>query len=269
MYRQRRDHQVNATPTSAYVLCGTPRTGSTLVCTLLESTGVAGRPQSYFRTPDRDTYATTWGIPRTPDGRFTFADYLHGAITAGRSANGVFATRIMWGTLAEIIRNLRDLYADHASADRDLLTRAFGPTRFIYLRRRDVVAQAVSRVRAEQTNVWHIIGDVPIGDGPAVPPAHAPRYDFAQIHTYTREIEAHNRAWTAWFRTNGIQPHHVWYEDVAAAPVETTLRILAFLQLAVPPHVRMSASNQRLADATSTEWIARYHADLHTQGAAR
>jgi LPS sulfotransferase NodH len=259
---------MNDTPTHAYVLCGTPRTGSTLVCTLLESTGVAGHPQSYFRTPDLDTYATTWGIPRAPDGSFTFADYLRGAIYAGRSANGVFATRIMWGTLAEVINNVRHLYADYASADRDLLTHAFGPTRFIYLRRHDVVAQAVSRVRAEQTNVWHIIGDVPIGDGPVVPPAHAPRYDFAQIRSYTQEIEAQNQAWTAWFRTNGVQPHRVWYEDVATAPVQTTHAILAFLQLAVPPHVRITANNQRLADATSTDWSARYQADLRTQGAA-
>ncbi len=257
------------TPTNAYVLCGTPRTGSTLVCTLLESTGVAGRPQSYFRQPDLDTYATAWGIPRAPDGRFTFADYLRGAVNAGQSANGVFAVRIMWGTMAEVVRNLRELYTDHASADRDLLMRAFGPTRFIYLRRRDVVAQAVSRARAEQTNVWHIIGDRPIGDGPAAQPAPAPRYNFAQIHTYTQEIAAHNTAWTAWFHTNGVQPYRVWYEDVASAPVETTLRILDFLQLTVPPHVQMRAHNQRLADATSTAWMARYHADLPTLGAAR
>lgn len=144
---------MNDASSTAYLLCGTPRTGSTLLCTLLESTGVAGRPQSYFRKADVDMWATTWGIPRTPNESFTFADYLRGAITAGRSANGVFAARIMWGTMEEVTSNLRDLYADHASAERDLLTRAFGPTRFICLRRRDVVAQAVSRARAEQTNV--------------------------------------------------------------------------------------------------------------------
>ncbi len=250
---------MNDPPTSAYVLCGTPRTGSTLLCTLLESTGVAGRPQSYFRNADVDTWATTWGIPRTSNGSFTFADYLRGAITAGRSDNGVFAARIMWGTMEEVIRNLRDLYADHASSERDLLTRAFGPTRFIYLRRRDVVAQAVSRARAEQTNVWHIIDDVP-----SVQPAQAPRYDFEQIHTYTREIEAHNTAWTDWFRTNGVQPHSVWYEDLTTAPVQTTHAILDFLQLDVLPHVRITASNKRLADGISNEWIARYHAELKT-----
>ena len=160
--------------------------------------------------------------------------------------------------------NLRELYADHASSERDLLTRAFGYTRFIYVRRSDVVAQAVSRARAEQTNVWHIIGDVP-----SVQPAQAPRYDFEQIRTYTQEIEAHNTAWTDWFGTNGVQPHSVWYEDLATAPVKVTHAILDFLQLDVLPHVRITASNKRLADGISNEWIARYHADLKTHGSSR
>jgi LPS sulfotransferase NodH len=159
---------------------------------------------------------------------------------------------------------LRDLYADPASADRDLLTRAFGPTRFIYLRRRDVVAQAVSRARAEQTNVWHSTDA-----GPADQSAHAPRYDFAQIRTYTREIDAHTQAWTDWFGTNGVQPHHVWYEDVATAPVQMTHAILDVLQLDLPPHSQIKASTRRLADGITNDWIARYHADLHTHGASR
>lgn len=247
---------MNDTPTNAYVLCGTPRTGSTLLCTLLESTGVAGQPQSYFRKADLDMWATTWGIPRAPNGGFTFADYLRGAITAGRSDNGVFAARIMWGTMEEVVSNLRTLYADHASSDHDLLTRAFGHTRFIYVQRRDVVAQAVSRARAEQTNVWHSTDDLP-----SVQPAQAPHYDFEQIRTYALEIEAHNRAWTDWFRTNGVQPHSLWYEDLATAPVQATHAILDFLQLDVLPQVRITASNQRLADGISNEWIARYHAE--------
>lgn len=248
---------MTATPTNAYVLCGTPRTGSTLLCSLLESTGVAGRPQSYFRHADLDTWATTWDLPRTPDGSWSFTDYLYAARTAGQSANGVFAVRVMWGTMAEVVGRLRDLYADHAGADRDLLTRAFGNTRFIYLRRRDVVAQAVSRARAEQTNVWHLSGDAP-----PVPPAPVPRYDFVQIHTYTQEIEADTTAWTEWFRTNDVQPHSVWYEDVATAPVTVIQAILAFLRLEMRPDARITASNQRLADGISTEWIARYHAEL-------
>ncbi len=44
-------------PPRSYVLCGTPRTGSTLLCSLLCSTGVLGRPESYFREPDEVAWA--------------------------------------------------------------------------------------------------------------------------------------------------------------------------------------------------------------------
>jgi LPS sulfotransferase NodH len=45
-----------------YLLCGTPRTGSTLLCNLLASTGVAGRPESYFREPDEPMWAKRFGV---------------------------------------------------------------------------------------------------------------------------------------------------------------------------------------------------------------
>ena len=35
-------------PDRSYIVCATPRSGSTLVCHALEETGVAGRPEEYF-----------------------------------------------------------------------------------------------------------------------------------------------------------------------------------------------------------------------------
>ena len=35
-------------PMSAYLVCATPRSGSTLLCRALTATGVAGRPEEYF-----------------------------------------------------------------------------------------------------------------------------------------------------------------------------------------------------------------------------
>src|SRR4028118_2171875 len=55
-------------PPRSYVLCGTPRTGSTLLCSLLYSTGVLGRPESYFREPEEAAWAARLG-PATEGGR--------------------------------------------------------------------------------------------------------------------------------------------------------------------------------------------------------
>ncbi len=83
----------------SYLICATPRTGSSLLCGLLESTGVAGNSESYFRQPDEHAWAAQWGIASQSGGALSYADYVRAVLAAGRTENGVFSARIMWGTL--------------------------------------------------------------------------------------------------------------------------------------------------------------------------
>lgn len=241
----------------SYLVCATPRTGSTLLCGLLTSTGVAGRPESCFRRQDRQSYAIQWGIARSAAGEFSYADYLRAALAAGRTGNGIFAARIMWETLEEIIGELRMLNADLPDEAGGLLEHAFGYVRFVYLRREDAVAQAVSLVRAEQTNVWHD----PVQSTRAEPDQEA-QYDLDLIHRRVQEIDQHNAAWQRWFSALGIGPYQVTYEELAADPVGITHRILDFLGLEMPVGREMAVQYRRLADEVSREWIARYRAEL-------
>lgn len=90
----------------SYVLCGTPRTGSTLLCGLLRSTGVLGRPESYFREPDEVAWATRFGLA-TEGGRVRdYRAFANAARNAGTSNNGVFGVRIMWGSLERMMEGL-------------------------------------------------------------------------------------------------------------------------------------------------------------------
>ena len=90
----------------SYLLCGTPRTGSTLLCGLLTSTGVAGRPESYFREPDEPAWAYRLGVPMAGDGSFDYRMFVRAAVSAGSTPNGVFAARVMWGTMHRIVDGL-------------------------------------------------------------------------------------------------------------------------------------------------------------------
>ena len=51
-------------PNRSYLVCATPRSGSTLVCHALEETGVAGRPEEYFEALRHS------GRPRRPEEYF-------------------------------------------------------------------------------------------------------------------------------------------------------------------------------------------------------
>ena len=72
-----------------------------MLCGLLESSGVAGHPASYFRREVLDEYADAWGIARPDDGEIDGA-FLQAALTAGRTANGVTGMRVMRETLPEL-----------------------------------------------------------------------------------------------------------------------------------------------------------------------
>jgi len=195
------------TPSKSYIVCSTPRTGSTLLCSLLKATKCAGFPESYFRAQDLAARANEWNICR-PDGSFDFNDYVQCVLERGRTSNGIFASRVMWGTMAELIAVLRD--SGGAGSDLEILESTFGATKFVYLTRRDAVAQAVSRLRAEQTNVWHIRTTAELGPetGQAI------RYDREALQGLVDESVAHNRAWNHWFETIGVEPLRLAYEDL-------------------------------------------------------
>ncbi|MEO8243197.1 MAG: Stf0 family sulfotransferase [bacterium] len=228
------------------ILCATPRSGSTLLCALLRSSGVAGWPESWFRPQDMGEFAADWRIARA-DGSYVWSDYLTAARAAGSSANGVFAVRVMWDHLAPLARRLG---VDGVTPA--LLERTFGPCRYVLLTRGDLVAQAVSRQKAEVSGMWHL------GIEEALHPRR-PVYDFAAISGYIAEAEADERAWDAWFARHDILPLRLRYEPLSAAPEETARRVLRHLDL--PDDVPMSARNIRMADSVSANWAARYRAE--------
>lgn len=238
------------------LICATPRTGSSLLCGLLDSTRIAGHPESYFRQPDEHEWAARWGIVDSSDGTFSYADYVKAAIAAGSTDNGVFAARIMWGTLDEVIAKLTPVYPDLAGSAVGLLNRAFGRTRFVYLLRGDVVAQAVSLLRAEQTNVWFET------EQDRQEPEREPIFDFDLIRKRVRLIEEHNRAWREWFASAGIRPYPVWYEELDAAPVHVAHGVLDFLGLELPADREVMVQHKRLADKINAQWIDRYRQAL-------
>jgi len=245
--------------TDTYFICATPRTGSSLLLGLLDSTGVAGHPQAYFRSPDEVAWSVRWGIAHTAQHVLDYGDFVRAALAAGRTGNGVFGAKLMWGTHAELTTRLARLHPDLTGDELGLLEREFGTRiRFVQLRRDDVLAQAVSWLRAEQTGVWFIGGKVEIGGGRAAPAGGRPAYDRDAITRIVRTIEEHNAGWEGWFEDYGIEPYRIRYEDLSADPSAVTLRVLDHLGLALPAGRHVTPSHQRQADRLNEEWADRY-----------
>lgn len=215
-----------------------------------------GHPESYFRQPDEQSWAQHWGITRPGDGGFSWADYVQSALQAGRTQNGVFAARIMCGTMTELTGQLGLLYPELAGADVALLNQVFGATRFVYLRRDDVLGQAVSWLRAEQTGVW-----LQSAQSARPRPTQEPDFDLDQIQRLIHLIGAHNAARQEWFESAGIEPYPVHYAELAADPAGLARDVLGFLGLDLPAGWEIRTQHDRLADELNADWIRRYQAE--------
>ena len=226
----------------SYLICGVPRSGTTLLCQLLASTGVAGRPDEYF-----------WhGEPLgRNDARISdYERYVAHVIDAGTTPNGVFGAKVMWGYLDDVLARLRSLPGRERLADRSLLESVFPRLQFIWMRREDVVAQAVSWARAIQTNRWHY--------GDDRDPHGEPVFDFDQIHALAGEAERHTTAWERWFAANGVEPLAITYEALVAEKAAVARRALDFLGLTVPEDAVTGAPTPKQADSLNEDWIRRY-----------
>ena len=63
------------TPEQSYIICTSPRSGGTLLCTLLTDTGLAGAPESLFYLPEVEDWARRLGVPS--EGRDARAGVRH------------------------------------------------------------------------------------------------------------------------------------------------------------------------------------------------
>lgn len=234
----------------SWLLCATPRSGSTLLCGLLESSGVAGHPASYFNRRGLHDYATGWRVPRPPEGRIDSA-YVQAARVAGSTPNGVFGGRLMAESRPELVADLA-AETDHPPASElELLTGQLGRLRFVHLRRLNVVAQAVSWAKSLQTHFWH--------PGERIEPgAEAPHYDEELIEQLVTTIEQFEAAWSTWFTQQRITPFEVTYEQLAVDPLLVARQVLDFLDLKVEEGHELVVGAARQADQVNAQWVERF-----------
>jgi LPS sulfotransferase NodH len=228
-----------AQPTSSYFICSTPRSGTWLLCGLLASTGVAGRPHEWFWRDAEEPFRRAWGVT-------SFEEYVARVRDAGTTPNGLFGAKVMWGYFGELLDRLREL--DGTSDDVALLHRFFPAPHFIWVRREDVAAQAVSWAKAIQTDHWHHFDN------------REPRaavYDREEIDALAREIATHEAAWQSWFTNNNVDPLVLRFEDLVANAVRVTRTVLEHLDIAAAG-VPIEALTLKVSDAQNDEWLARY-----------
>ena len=199
-------------PMLSYLVCATPRSGSTLLCHELDQTGVAGHPEEYFealrhsglpRRPheyfDPDRHANIverLAFREMPDGTAaapsplwhpeTYDEYLTWALAEGTTPNGVFGAKLMWGYLGDFAELLRGIEGMTGRPLPELLARAFPGLRYVQITREDKVRQAGALWKAVQTQAWKREA------GSETSSAVEPVFSFRAINYLVRLLTAHD-----------------------------------------------------------------------------
>ncbi|MEN9568273.1 MAG: hypothetical protein RLZZ69_3469 [Cyanobacteriota bacterium] len=233
--------QKNHKPTLSYAIVTTPRSGSTYLCDLLDSTAIAGHPSEHLRLATQEL---------TRHFNFNYLKLLDNLMEYRTTNNGVFGTKLISHFLFELQRAKFDFEQIFQSINQ-----------FILLIRKDKLAQAISLVLAQKTEVWHLHSDarktsyqsqlenIKIDDN-LLNDVEQKVIFIEQQEDRLQKILAHHQ----------IQPLIVVYEDLLDDAPAQINRILDFLAIPQPEQYLMQVTSgiKRMPSTISQKIIRQY-----------
>jgi trehalose 2-sulfotransferase len=241
-------------PSTSYVVCSTPRSGSGLLCRGLASTGRAGVPAEYFNDNQRIPLAQRWGAGDD------VAVYVAALRARRTSPDGVFATKLHWDQLVTLRAEVLGIAAGEPgfTIPSDFLDAMLGEPTFIRIVRLDVDRQAVSLWTALRGGVW----SVRAGASPAQAAAPVVDYSFDGIAKCRRFIVDGELHWDRFLRFNAIEPVEVVHERLVESYAETIVAVMAAaLGTEVDPASLPAPDSVEQANRRSQELYERFVAD--------
>jgi len=273
-------------PSRGYLLCCLPRTGSTLLAEALAGTGVAGRPLEYFNPFEQEK---PW--MREILGDASMVDGLPKILAAGTTPNGWFGAKVHWlgfrhlgmtfngewndserEVSHELLRTRLPTLLSTAAA-RELLRSRFSDLRwqrtacallrtrlselrFIWLKRQNMLARAISHFRAKRTGIW--FQHHPLSKGHEILDEQVHDSDLAEIHSLYCLGSFEEESWQRFFQEYEICPHCVTYEELVADYEPTVRRVLGFLGMEGEQALIPAPRSLKQSDALSEEFEQRY-----------
>lgn len=217
--------------TFTYLILAQPRTGSTMITSALEASGLAGVPVEYFNLQHLRQ------LPK-PLSLGAVQRYYADVVSRRTSANGVFGMKIHHD-------QFRHLFMPDGALlpAGEKFLRSFD--RLILTSRRDKLAQAISQITAFRKGQWNSSDRQHEG---------RQNYEFSSadvplIIDYLRDAVTGETLWKDICGRLALQPLRVVYEDLCRSPEVELARVVAHLGLAIdnaaPQTIKLSRDSNR------------------------
>jgi LPS sulfotransferase NodH len=261
-----------AAPDIVYLIAGTPRTGTTLLCEALAAAG-AGEPAEWFSRAQLAKAGLSYLAAPGDSDRRRSIEACHGYLLRRLEQtcrNGVSGFKLHWHQLAQLMK------AGTGEVVHELLAGRMLPARIhtVLVTRSPVDVQAVSVLQAYASGVFAVDEhgrqtilryDDAFWGPPGVAAAARARlaagdvYDYADLNRISTTIERANEQWRGYLHALAAPTTHVSYDDLASDLVSCTNTILADLAMpGLDAAYRPALLVQR--DAATTAMLHRYRA---------
>lgn len=226
------------TPGVRYVIASTPRCGSNFLQRALWRSQRAGAPEEYLTSSYIQDFneraGADWATSAPGEDRASYIEFLW---QHRSSPNGVFGLKLHGSHLSAAID-------EHGN-----LLRPLQGSKWLWIRRRNQIAQAVSYLRADQTGIWIVDGEWL----PTRAPLGEPTYDYCDIEARLQQVASEEVAWNSFFAAERLDVHVVWYEDLGEMYSAELSEVFTFLGISPsgsfpPPGI------SRQADETNELW---------------
>jgi LPS sulfotransferase NodH len=255
-------------PPGPYIICSSPRSGSTMLSFALEDTRVAGCPREYFGPRLESGYARSWSLPK----KYSLRAFIDAIVTHSMTANGVWALKIHLYDLVPVLERAKEEFGPSLE-ERALLQACFPDARYIFVHRQDRVRQAISFLRAMDSMEWVRHRGEPVADR-----MQRLEIDLDRIDPMVSLFAEQEDQWRAFFSRNDLTAYEVVYEDLVRDYDAVLLGALdhlgvrpweGLLPIRPPRTERQSDHLTEVAMANYREREARSRGDLSIAGAAR
>jgi len=209
-------------PRNSYILFFSPRSGSNLITTQLQSISFGNPFEAFHHNQKRLNERYGWKIyPSDPVGYFRQA---YQALTI----NDVFGVKITWkqyNTFISILRQIVGIESEELN-DFETIEIFFPNVKYLFLKRRNKIKQAISYSKGMQTGIWKATKEeMEVNQEYIVPP----QYDQLHIECCLDELLVSDEGFEQLLAAYLEEHHKIWYEDIAKNFTEEMLKIYEYI----------------------------------------